>query len=105
MRCRGLALVLAASLAPPAAADIRIAISGDATARYRLLCEAPGRAGPFRAAGRPPARHRIAGPRHDCTLRQTAEGARIAVTVESDSGNRSRLATAGAGSVLRFVVE
>jgi len=49
MRRRGLALVLAASLAAPAAADIRIAISGDSSAHYRLLCEAPGRAGPFRA--------------------------------------------------------
>jgi len=91
--------------AAPAAAEVSIVIDGDAEAHFILECASPGEEAPFRSEGHPPARYQLDGTDLDCTLRQTAEGARIVVSVESASGNRSHLATSGAGSVLRFVVK
>src|SRR6056297_3513341 len=95
-------VVMMASAAAPAMADVRIAIGGDAETNYSLECAGPDEKDPFRAEGHPPARYELEGTDLDCTLRQTAEGARIEVTVTSDLDNRSHLSTSGAGSVLRF---
>jgi hypothetical protein len=92
------------SAAAPAMADVSIAIGGDAAAHYSLECAGPDAKEPFRAEGHPPARYELEVTDLDCTLRQTAAGARIEVTVTSDSGNRSHLSTSGAGSLLRFMV-
>lgn len=97
-------VAMMASAAAPAVAEVNISIGGDAAAHYSLACAGPDEKEPFRAEGHPPARYELEGTDLDCTLRQTAEGARIEVTVTSDSGNRSQLSTSGAGSLLRFVV-
>ncbi|NBB70269.1 MAG: hypothetical protein GVY33_08075 [Alphaproteobacteria bacterium] len=96
-------------MAAPAAAEtwFTLAIEGDARARVEADCRLATAAGErtVRLAGAPPLTRRFEGTGLGCTLVQTAAGGRLAVTVESGSGNVTRLATAGAGSRSTLRVE
>jgi len=108
-RGRAVLALAALAVAAPAAAEtwFTLTVDGDAAARVEADCRLATAAGErhVRVEGAPPLTRRFEGAGVACTLVQTAPGGRIAVRLESGTGNLTRLATAGAGSRLTLRLE
>ena len=86
-----------------ASGEFVLEITGNAEARVEVSCELDAGSERYteHLSGATPLSKRMSGESVACTIRQTAQGGRIDVSLSSPTGNRQRLGTGGAGSTLR----